>query len=214
MVEQQQNGTEPDLEVEDAEGYVDRERKKDILKNRRKVEETAEYVFPRAKRGELGPATAAGHFHEPVRNYLISIEPLLKDFDLPDAEQVYLHEPMAELVFSPPAEFTRPDGIPSETQLKERGYRVLGEPPEPEEHTIRGLKEIIERDRYDRSWEVTIEPLRGIRARRTAQKTETVTDTQVTPKRALWNAVRTADTWLQQAGIGLELGTGDPHGQT
>lgn len=205
---------EADFEVEDEEGYVDRERKQNIIQNRQKCEETAEYLFPRVNRGEMRYEAAVRSFHEPVRNYLLSIEPLLKDPDLPYAEEAYLREPMGVVEFPLPPKFQDLGGRSDPQRIKQRGFRLLGDPPEPDEHTIIGLKEIIERDEYTHTWEVEVNPVRGIAAKSKRRHTETETAVKPTPKVALINAIRTADEFLQNAGVGLSLSTDDPHGKT
>jgi hypothetical protein len=197
-----------EAEIEDAEGLADRERKKDIIENRRKCEETAEYLFSRVSQGQIHPHAAARSFKEPVRSYLMSIEPLLKSSDLPYAEQAWLDEKMGVVEFPLPPRFQGLGGRPDEKEIKRRGFRLLGDPPEPDSHTIRGLKEIIERDQYTHSWEIQINPIRGMKAKQTARTTHTETIEKPTPKMALFNAIRTADEFLQNAGVGLEVGSG------
>lgn len=203
------NGEDSEFEVEDAEGFVDRQRKKNILQNRQKCEETAEYLFPRVKRGQIRHETAVRSYHEPVRNYLLSIEPLLKDSNLPYASEAYLEEPMGIVEFPLPAKFQGLGGRPDPKQIKRRGFRLLGEAPEPSETTIIGLKEIIEQDEYSHSWSFEVEPIRGIGAKHKARDTVNKQIVKPTPKRALVNAVRTADEFLQQANVGLSVGSGD-----
>lgn len=192
--------------VEDQDGYTDTERKRVILDNRQKCQETAEFVFPRVSQGVMRQEAAVRTFHEPVRNYLLSIEPLLKQSDLPLAEQAYLGQPMGVVEFPLPPKFQGLGGRIDPKQVKKRGFRLLGDPPEPDQHTIIGLKEIIERDEYTHTWEVEVNPIGGMAAKTKPRDTHTETVVKPTPKMALINAVRTADEFLQNAGVGLELG--------
>jgi hypothetical protein len=196
-----------DFRVEDSEGYVDRRRKENILNNREKVEEVAESVFPAAKRGECSQEYAAGMWHETVRNYLISIEPLLKDFDLPNAEEAYLHQPLGVVELTPPEQFQNRAG-PAE--IAQRGFILKSEPLEPFEETVTGLKDVIEKDEYHHTWEVRVNRKQGLSAKRQGTETVTVEESRPMPKVALMNAVRTADEFLQEANVGLALGKGRP----
>jgi len=206
---QQPPEEEAEFEVEDEEGFVDRQRKKNILQNRQKCEETAEYIFPRMNRGQIRYDTAVRSFHEPVRNYLLSIEPLLKDSSLPYADEAYLQQPMGIVEFPLPPKFQGLGGRPDPQDIKRRGFKLLGEPPEPDERTIIGLKEIIEKDEYTHSWSVDVEPVRGIAAKHKQRDTVTERVVKPTPKMALVNAVRTADEFLQETNVGLSVGTDD-----
>ncbi|ELZ24900.1 hypothetical protein C475_11705 [Halosimplex carlsbadense 2-9-1] len=201
-----------EIEVEDEEGYVDRQRKQDIIESRRKVIQVQERVFSAAARGEMKQEYACRMWHESIRVYLLSIEPLLRDFDLPNAEEAYLHTKLGEVTLSPPPELqSEPE---SGKEIAERGFKLLSDPISPEKEPIHGLKEIIENDGYSQSWKVRINQIKGLQAKRQGPHTETVTAEEHMPKMALMNAVREADQFLQEANVGLALGTGDPHGVT
>jgi len=202
-VESSESSENDGFEVEDDEGFVDRQRKKQILENRREVEEAAKQVFPQVKLGNYTEDQAVGVWHEIVRSYLMSIEPLLKDFSLPNAEQAYLYEPLGSVVLKPPEKYQQRQGI---KQMAESGVELLSEPLEPTSRTIEGLKTVIEQDTYTETWQVEVNHIKGLQGANTPPQTETVTATEPIPRIALMNAVRTADEFLQNANVGLAVG--------
>jgi len=198
------DSTEPNTEVEDEEGFVAKQRKKTILQNRAKIDEVAERVFPATARDEYSEMYAARMFHESVRVYVMSIEPLLRDFSLKNAEHAYLHAPLGEVTLAPPPEF---QSMPNEArEIAERGFKLLSEPIEPDTKEIEGLKEVIERDGYSESWRVHVNWIDGYKKKHEPPQWETITAEEHMPKMALLNAVRVADEFLQEANVGLSVG--------
>ncbi|WP_436910318.1 hypothetical protein [Halosimplex marinum] len=190
--------------VEDQEGYVDKERKRTILENRAKIDEVAESVFPGKAREEYPEEYACRMYHEPVRTYLMSIEPLLRDFSLKGAEDAYLNAPLGKVTLAPPPEF---QSMPGEAeQIKDRGFRLLSDPIEPETKRIEGLKEVIEREGYSETWKVHINWIRGYEKKHDPPQWQTVSAEEHMPRMALINAVRVADEFLQEANVGLSVG--------
>jgi len=196
--------TSGSTEVEDREGFVDKQRKKTILENRAKIDEVAERVFPASARDEYHEEYACRMYHEPVRTYLMSIEPLLRDFSLSNAEHAYLHAPLGEVTLTPPPEF---QSAPNKAaHITQRGFKLLSEPIEPETETITGLKEVIERDGYSRSWQAHVNWIDGFRKKHEPPQWETVRAEEHMPRMALINAVRVADEFLQDANVGFAVG--------
>jgi len=77
------------------------------------------------------------------------------------------------------------------------------EPPEPEEVKLLGLKSIIETETINHEWRVRLNP--GVHM----TEERYIANPQITrplPKESLEQAVRVADDFLQQAGVGMEIG--------
>lgn len=185
--------------VEDEEGFVDKEVKKRILENRQEVDEWSRSLFSAERTGGIDTEDAVMIWRDRVVEYLTSIEPLLRDDSLPDARHAYLREPLGVAVLEPPEEYQQEPGRPSIEELVERGPEWFrGDPPEPKQQTFQGLKSVIETERVTAEWEVPVDTDRPPRRER-----EQVHKQQPVPKHVLENAVRVADEFLHQIGIGV-----------
>jgi hypothetical protein len=216
-------------EVVDEEGLVDRERKRMILEARRDVREWKGEIYREVKLGELDLEVGNELWGERVREYLLTIEPLLREGELAKSEQVYLEAPIGAVTIDPPEEYVEAAGRP--TVDKNPDFRVFGGAPEPKTVPFQGLRSIIENEVAAASWDLNV--LRpdspgggrkpapspptadgggstGGKLQNSASPNETITETRPIPKPILQDAVRIAESWLQSVDLGIEVGNGRP----
>lgn len=214
-----QNPDEDNSETVQDDGTVDQKLKKRILDTRRRVDEREDYLYVQATvdaNKHIEPAEQDVYWGMVVKQYLRTIEPLLQEESVSEANKFYDDIPIGEVTLVPrdterypfqsvaagdvsPMRFKIQYGLPRAVEL-----------PEPETVEFRGLKSVIERGpMVGRTWEVETDvysdPAEGGVVR--------TSDQRPIPKQIYEDAVRAADRFLQQAGIGLEIG-GEPHGYT
>lgn len=203
MVGRDDNGDGPPEwnEIQDDENYVDKRVKDRIMQVRGDVDKWWSELFMMASMGDIGPQEATRLWHEHVRRYLVAIEPLLRnDDELPQAAEFYEEAELGKVMVEPPEELREQTGIPAPGNVSEVGALVQSEPPDPKKETIRGLKSVIERDSIRKTWTVRVRDVNG--AGPSVQDRE-FEQTVPLPRDIVLNAVRTADEFLQQAGVGV-----------
>lgn len=173
----------------DEENYIDKRRKQEILNARSDVREWRQELFSSIRMGEIEEQTGMLLYGDRVREYLMAIEPLLRNESLPMAEEAYHGVYLGEVVVHPP----EVEGARSE---------LLQSTPEPKREAINGLQTVIERERIVETWEVQIRDTDSSRRR----EERTLQNSAPLSREILQNATRTADEWLQKIGVGLEVG--------
>lgn len=191
--------TEPRQHVEDPEGLAARERKKAIVSAREDVDMYESEIEQELVTGRLDRAMAMELLHGAVRRYLQRVEPLMSNPELPQADHVYKEVLVGRLVVEPP-----------DLDVGE-SWEVVAE-PQPVAREFTGLREVIEFETSEHSWQFQVRRTEGgfmtasgeIEAREASRKV-------YLDRSMLLRAVRLADEFLENAGIGLELGEeGDP----
>jgi len=211
------NGEKGDLapqEVIDEDGDVDKAIKRRIVKARERLDETEMALY---RDEELNPeinisnAKKVQVYSITVRQFLRRIEPLFRVDGIENNDYYYNNIEIYENKFYPPDWEGYPFSILEYEQDKtdQQLRRIIGLPPgvelpEPFTLEITGLKEIIEREPIiQKRWEVCT-------ANSGAQPNHEFVYPQLQaplPKRVYENAVRMADLFLQEAGIGLDTDT-------
>lgn len=204
------------LEIQDEGNYTDRRKKKDLLDMRETVTEWQRELFTQVRFGELDLNTAVTIWGERVREYLERVEPILLtgdgptftqdeefDYKLDGAREVYTSVELGVVEVPPPEEYGQ---LARQAQESEHIKILEDSHPQPKERVIKGIKEVIERETVAAEWEVSVYDGRlppSDRVREQAIQNE-VPLNRVT----LRNAVRVADEWLQNHGIGIETDSG------
>jgi len=200
-------------EVIDEEGDVDKAIKRRIIQARERVDETEMALYRDA---EIEPNVNLNQFEKihiyatTVKQFLRRIEPLLRSKNIPNNAHYYTEIEIGKVELVPPE--TKGYNFPvvahsdrSEKQLR----RMLDLPrgvnlPEPIPIPFNGLRTVIERDPVvSNTWEVCVSregarPNWGFVYPQTQQPVR---------KRIYEDAVRKADMFLQNAGIGLDMDT-------
>jgi len=116
---------------------------------------------------------------------------------------VYEEKVIGEIVVEPPEEYQEKATIPNANAVRGReGDMILSQPPEPQPVEIVGLKSVIENEAVGARWEIDVE---SPDTPGPSVQTRTIEETAIIPKQILQDAVRLADWWLQNAGIGLSM---------
>jgi len=156
-----------------------------------------------------------------VRQYLRVIEPLLRSDEIQDSHYYYRNLPLIDKTITPPDGPTRiidGDDVNQETIMWSKFYSDAYDtnreimdnplygpgfsPPEPRQITLSGLKSVIETDGITETWHVPLNPQMWDQRQRVAKPTYK----QPLDKQMLEYAVRKADQFLQDAGVGLDVG--------
>lgn len=198
--------------VVDEEGDVDTKIKTRILKNRKRIDDAEEALFVEAVTDpniRLSPEDRILTWGTVVKQFLRTIEPLLRDESVKNAKRFYKQKEIGKEVLVPPDtegyEFSR---IAYTDQSDRELRQMLGLPrnaevPKPEIINFVGLEAIIEApDILQYQWDVTVENS----GPPTKHKNVYPHAKTVISKEIFVDAVRYADQFLQNAGIGLEIG--------
>ena len=215
-----QNGHEDT--VDDDEGYVDRKVKDHILSLRRQVDDDERHLYAerRASPDHTISVGEANHFWGiSVRQYLRGIKRLWGDDDEDDIKGVnrYWGElTLGEVELVPPDtdgyEFSvcADTAQYSDIALKRfLGIPITAELPRVKTESFEGLRSVLETNRIEASWVVTVDDTGPSVAHETIRLQRQLP----VPKHILENAVEAADNFLQQAGLGFSTG-GVEHGAT
>lgn len=199
--------------VVDEEGTVDQKIKDRIIRSRNRVDKREDLVFIQAPLDpqveQLNRRDQLEIWGTAVRQYIRSIEPLLKSDAIPESGHYYGNHPIVkERIMPPPKDgidwsLFHDDDIPQESLIRE--HETLDRsftPPQPKTFTLRGLKSVIETDHIEVSWTVVHNPS-AIQPRQTVSR---IALSHPLKKPWLESAVRVADEFLQKAGVGLDIG--------
>jgi hypothetical protein len=202
------NGEEPSQKVTDDEGTVDEKVKGRILKARQRIDdaEAALYVEAPASDTGISPKQQYIGYQAMVRQYIRAIKPLLTSEKIPRAEYYHSKVLLYEDEIAPPngrydwSKFANEQV--DDTAIKmEMGLRYV-DPPKPKRVSIEGLNEILTKDEISAFWSFDLLGSQGV----AQTDIESLSHRERVPKRVYDAAVEQADAFLQQAGIGLEIG--------
>jgi hypothetical protein len=204
-----ENGEEPSQKVTDDEGTVDDRVKNRILKARERIDTAEAALYVDAPTSDTGITEKQQYlgYQAMVRQYIRAIKPLLTSEKIPQAEHYHSEVLLYEDMVAPPdsrrfkwSRFAN-DEI-DDTKIKmEMGLRYV-DPPKPKRVSVEGLNEILTKDEISAHWSFDLLDSQGV-----AKTDVEHLDYRVpVPKRVYDSAVEQADAFLQQAGIGLEIG--------
>jgi hypothetical protein len=223
------NGERPEQaskRVVDEEKTVDQKIKSRIIDTRKRVAKREDQIFvgePLDEDITLSRPQKVNIWATSVRQFLRAIEPLLKSDEIENSEYYYEGIPIYEDTLYPPDGETLvyskggQDTITKEiiwslfydSEIDKRDlekrthFSSSFDPPEPEQIELHGLKSIIETETLSAEWTVPLNP--GV----LPGQDKYIAKPQITrplQKKTLEQAVRVADTFLQEAGIGMEIG--------
>jgi len=193
-------------------GKVDRELKTRIIELRKMVDDREDALFtlpiidPDVNVDHREAVAAWGGV---VRRYLRGIEPILVQDDIQHADHYYKHVDLGTVELVPPdkngvqwSKFALYD-VDDATLKQEMGLNPQADPPTAYTHTFTGLGMILKEEVVANTWTVNLN--NGVGASADIVHLE---NAKPIPKYILENAVRHADQFLQDAGIGLEIGSG------
>lgn len=200
-------------QVLDEEGTVDAAVKQRLINARERVDKAEDQVFVNAETDpqlQLSREDQVIVWSTTVKQYLRSIEPLLRSDDVTAATEYYRENKIGTVRLVPP----QTDGIPFDyaattddppAQVRRRLGLPRGvELPDPKREPFVGLKSVIEAPKVITArWRICVDDTGP-------PPTHEYVTPQVrkpVPKWVYEDALRAADQFLQQAGIGLELGT-------
>lgn len=205
-----------EVTIEDEEGIVDRKVKEHVLNLRQQVDEDERLIYVERRSDPHNPlsvAEANQYWGITVRQFLRGIKRLwTKDKTAVTNVQKYWEEQkIGEETLIPPDKgdyrfsLTAYDQY-SESELK----RLIGLPkkselPEPKTVEFHGLNSVLNQNRIQQTWLVKTD----MRGPPPTHKSMTLSAEMPLPKHILENAVEAADNFLQQAGLGFEVGVPD-----
>lgn len=207
------NGDSGSKQVIDEDGDVDTKVKDTIIQARNRVDKGRYKLHveaPLENEKQIPPAHKTQIFAKIVKQFLVRIEPLLSSDEIVGNERFYVGdgEPFASFELVP----QDTDGYPftlvtrddTDRELRQKIGLPRGvEVPEPRTVHFYGLKDIIEQPVVVREeWEVCVEK------KGAPPNWEYVypTDEKLVPDQVYVNAIRQADMFLQEIGIGVETG--------
>jgi len=200
-------------EVIDEDGDVDKALKRRIIQARERVDETELALYRDAA---LQPDVNLSEFQKiqiyatTVKQFLRRIEPLMRVEGVPNNEQYYKEAEIGQITLIPPDTDGYRFSMAAQSDRDDKTLRHMldlprgAEIPEPLVIPFVGLQSIIEREPVlQNRWEVCTEKS-GARPNWEYVYPHAQ---QPVPKDIYEDAVRTADMFLQQAGIGLDTDT-------
>jgi len=223
-----ENESDEQKEVLDEEGTVDRKVKDRILKSREMVDTAETRLFINdyteiakntqyASREEIEDQLA-DRWAVVVKQYIRTVRPLLISDEIEDSEWYWQEAPIVDFEVTPRPQkgvdwnrfyhSEQPDWKTAQEQ--DLHVDMKFEAPDPKRVTINGLSELVDFEPTPVYWDVVLTPDKMEPERETIL----LDDTVELAKPVYEKAVEYTDEFLQQAGIGLEIGSGDPHGRT
>lgn len=199
------------LEVTEDDDFVDKRKKQDLLEMRQTVREWQRELFAQVRFGQTEYQTAVTVWGDIVREYLITVEPILLtgdgemfadrdafEFNLAGAEAVYLTTELGVVEVPPPDEYA---DLAREAKTNDALKLLGGTAPESKYRRIAGIKDVIELETVSAEWQIEVYDGRLPKSDRVRK--QTVTNEQPLNRVTLKNAVRVVDEWLQNHGIGI-----------
>lgn len=202
----------PGKKVLDEEGTVDQKVKDRILKARQRVDDREDYLYieaPVDNDKSVDELEKVVYWGMVVKQYIRSIKPLLTSEDVNQSYEYAVEEPIGTIMFYP----RDTDGIPF-SQLrhgdintfrfkKQHNLPADVTLPTPAERAIVGLTDVLRLDTtVSHTWTVQA----GQFNHPDAGGVIRITDEKPVPKHLYEKAVELADEFLQQAGVGLNVG--------
>lgn len=206
------------VRVEDEEGGVDKQTKQQVLNLRKQVDEDERklYVDMAADpQTQLTPHECNKYWGVSIRQYLRSIKRLWGESDstnVSGVEKFWKQIEIGAVTLVPPDEPGRPfSRVQQHEHLSEMQLRRLlslppsAEIPEPKTTEFYGLQSVLQTTSVSQTWTVTIDD----QGPPPEHEIITLQSAFPVPKHILENSVEAADEFLQQAGIGFEIGVPD-----
>jgi len=200
---------DPSKRVVDEEGTVDQKVKERVLRARERVDDAEARLYVDAPTSDRGVSQQEQYigYTTMVKQFIRAIKPLLTS-DKIERSDYYFHEvSLLDKEVPPPdgrypwSRFYFEDTDPSIVK-RDMGLRHV-EPPEPKTVEIRGLKEVLrEEQQITLRWSFDLQANSG----NATTDIERLQREIAIPKSVFDLAVEEADAFLQQAGIGLEIG--------
>lgn len=200
----------PDISVQDEEEYVDKRIKKRILDAREQVDEMEQALFDEEllmTDVEIPHSQKAVAWGNTVRRFLRNIEVILVRMDIPEAEQYLEHVELGSVELVPPDKDGYAFSNVAHPDLDDQDVkRMLNLPPtvdlpHVQRRSFEGLRSVIESDAVlTGSWLVRVSD--GNPATRDVLELHTQ---RPVPKSLYEDAVRAADRFLFDAGVGLNI---------
>lgn len=210
----------PELEVSDTEGRIDRKIKDRILESREAIDEAEQELFLSIGETQFDDKRVyykarrqlADQWGILVRQYVRNVKPLLTSDNVPNSDYYWNEVPIYKTKVIPPNERDyKWSKFADENANDIRIIRDMGlgpefEPPKPKEFDIIGLEELMRKQKEAATWSFELRPgavppesdLRRLKVDRPL------------PKLAYENAVEATDDFLDQAGVGLSMSEGEP----
>lgn len=191
--------------VKDEDNVVDQQLKSRIVNVRRSVDDREDLLFVQAPlNGGIDAEKQLRAWGTTVRQYLRAIRPLLTTSDVRSAPYYWESVELGEMTAYPPEDdipWSAFYGSGNTQHLKqELGLPPNFEPPAPKAIEFTGLRSIIQNPSITFQWTVDVNPGIGGNTERT------LTVQRPPEKRIYERAVSQADEFLQQAGVGLDIG--------
>lgn len=206
------------LEVQD-DGTVDQRIKKRILDARQRVDDREDYLYVEAPVEDSKTANTVQqdvYWGMVVKQFLRTIEPLLRSDDIDRADDYYHTVALGNVQLVPRSTENYPFEKYATGTIGEQAFKMQYNLPrsvslpEPKTEPFVGLKSVIETDGIVcATWTIETNSWTDPSNQGIIQ----TADERPIPKHIYENAVREADEFLQQSGIGLEIGR-EPHGHT
>jgi len=201
----------PRKRIDDEEGKVDTQYKNRIIQNRIRVDDAEEALLVDAATDPDVTASRAKRvsiWGTMVKQYLRTIEPILRSDDVDEAQRYYEEVEIGSVTLHPPDK----DGYAFST-LQYRDFedkqlrRALDLPrgaslPEPEHIQFNGLVSIIEAPEIlSHRWAVTVDDS----GPPPTHEQVLLEQTEIPDKQLYVDALRYADQFLQEAGLGIDI---------
>lgn len=193
-------------------GTVDKKLKDRIINARERVDDREDYLYVQATvdaNKHIEPAEQTVYWGMVVKQYLRTIEPLLNEETVSEADKFYTAISIGEVTLLPQDTPQYPFSAVARGDIEPMQFKIQYdlprsvELPEPKTVEFEGLQSVIERGpMIGETWEVETNVYSDPREGRVVR----TQDQRPIPKQIYEDAVRIADRFLQQAGIGLELG--------
>lgn len=209
-----------DAHIKDEEGNVDRQTKQQLMQLRKQVDEDERRLYVEM-RSDPEYALTVEKCNEfwgvSVRQFLRSIKRLWtgkESSEVRNASHYWKEHEIGAVELMPPNKqnFAFADVAQMQATTK-RKRRLLGLPrgvevPKPQQKRFHGLMSVLDQTRVSHTWNVCLDN-RGPPPEHT---NITLQESMPVPKHILENAVEAADVFLQDVGIGFEIGAPDYFG--
>lgn len=210
-----------EVTIDDEDGVVDKKTKEQILTLRKQVDDDERMLYVERMsdpQNSLSVAEANEYWGISVRQYLRGIKRLWNDkgdIHIKNVDHYWKQVELGTEKLVPPDKAGYPFSVVdkaddySPAELKQ----YLGLPrratlPEPQIARFLGLSSVLNESRLTHQWVVKT----SMEGPPPMHETVTLSVEMPVPKHILENAVEAADNFLQQAGVGFDVGVPDYHG--
>lgn len=194
--------------VNDSEGTVDQKIKSRILRARERIDDREDQLFVQAPATgvRISQEKALDAWGTSVRQYIRVVKPLLTSTEVDESDYYFKEVHLGEFEVPPPDgkkpwSYFAHTNNPSDLK-REMGLPVAFDPPETRVASFKGLESVLNRHRIVKQWTIDMKP----NAILPGESTDHVSVELPVPKSILESAVEETDAFLQQAGVGIEIG--------